>query len=68
MQIENSFAVGAPPEVRPGSAVEIIGISIGPGGTGGRGIGPDGRYTVKFGDGSTTDVEERFVERPKPTK
>ena len=62
------IAVGAPAEVRPGSAVEIIGVSIGPGGTGGRGIGPDGRYTVKFGDGSTTDVEERFVERPKPTK
>jgi hypothetical protein len=62
------IALGAPPEVRPGSAVEVIGLSIGPGGTGGRGIGPNGRYTVKFGDGSTTDVEERFVERSKPTK
>jgi len=62
------IALGAPPEVRPGSAVEVIGVSIGPGGTGGRGIGPNGRYTVKFGDGSTTDVEERFVERSKPTK
>ena len=62
------IALGAPPEVRPGSAVEVVGISIGPGGTGGRGIGPDGRYTVQFGDGSTTDVEERFVERSKPTK
>jgi hypothetical protein len=62
------IALGAPPEIRPGSAVDVIGISIGPGGTGGRGIGPNGRYTVKFGDGSTTDVEERFVERSKPTK
>jgi hypothetical protein len=30
-------------------------------------MGADGRYTVNFGDGSTADVEERFVERPKPT-
>ena len=53
----------APPAARPGSAVEITGIKFGPDGTHGQGIGPSGRYEVKFGDGSTADIEERFVER-----
>ncbi len=60
------IAQGAPPEVRPGTVADVVGTSIVPGGTGGREIGPNGRYTVKVDDGSTTDVEERFVERHNP--
>ena len=60
------IAADAPPEARPGSAAEVVGIKIASTGTGGRGIGPDGRYTVRFDDGSEVDVAERFVERPQP--
>ena len=64
-----TIASDAPGQIQPGSGVEIVGIKIGQDGTHGEGIGPSGRYEVKFANGSTADVEERFVNRPpKSTK
>jgi len=42
------------------------GIKLGRDGTHGKGIGPNLPYEVKFGDGTTKDLKERFVGRPMP--